>query len=1546
LSEATGFTMLQQLEDSSGPEFAYDQMKPAAERRLSAPQLGIWLDCEINPAASNYNVSEYLEIFGAVNAGVFEQALRHVVKEVEALNVRFVVRPDGPRQIQESLTDWPMPVVDLSASPNPDADAAAWMQADVARQIDPLRGPLFTYALLRVAHDRWFWYRRYHHIVMDGFGAALSVQRLAHVYSAFMRGDSPGATPFGSLVEMLDEDDAYRRSSHFIRDKAYWSNRLADCPEPASLSAAAWCRSARPIRRTAFLAGPQVQALRAFAKRNRISLPQVITAATAAYMHRMTGEGDLVLGCSVSGRLGLLASRTPGMASNVVPIRLTMRSGLPFGELAEQTARRLREALRYQRYQIANIRRDAGRVDRPIYGVLVNVMPFDYDLRFADAPAVAHNLALGPVDDLGITIYDRSDGGNLRIDFNANPLRYGADEIDVHQKRFLGFLAAIVDPELTNDSATCIGELPLLTVGERRQVVEEWNATAAAYSHDKCLHELIAEQVLRAPDAVAVVVENRELTYAELDRRANQLAQHLRALGVGPDVVVGLYLERSFEMVVGLVGILKAGGAYLPLDPEYPPDRLAFMLSDARAPVLVTVGGLADDLPAHDARVVRLDADWPQVAVMPATALEAGAGPDNLAYVIYTSGSTGKPKGVMNEHGAVVNRLCWMQAEYGLSPLDSVLQKTPFTFDVSVWEFLWPLMQGARLVMARPAGHKDPSYLVDLICRQDITTLHFVPSMLQVFLQEPDVQRCVSIKRVICSGEALSGALQAEFFKRLDTELHNLYGPTEAAIDVTYWACGRDDAAISVPIGRPIWNTQIFILNESLSPVPIGVAGELHIGGVGVARGYIGRADLTAERFIASPFDPDRRLYRTGDLARWRADGVIEYLGRIDHQVKIRGFRIELGEIEAALKQHGGVRDAAVVVREDVPGDKRLVAYVVGAEGVQVSAAELRGLLKRDLPDYMVPSAFVAMAGLPLSHNGKLDRKALPAPDLDAVRSDTAYVAPRNPVETALAAIWEEVLRIKRVGVLDKFFDIGGDSILSLLVVSRANRAGLRITPNQIFQHPTVAGLAAVAETIDRAVATNAPVSGPVPLTAIQSWFFEQELPDPHHWNQAVFLRVEAGLDAALVERALQVLVDHHDALRLRFSREASGWSQVNRGLGETVSLSRIDLSGCGEADREQVMHQAAADLNARLDLADGPLIRAAWFDLGGQQAAQMLIVIHHLAVDGVSWRILLEDLQTACERLRRGEAVELAAKTTSFKQWAERIGAYARSGALQEELPHWHATSSAACRHVPVDFPGGSNTEASARVVSVSLDAEETRALLQQVPSVYHTKINDVLLAALAATLTRWCGGPDIVIDLEGHGREELPEGLDVSRTVGWFTALFPVRLDLGGVAGPGEQLKSIKEQLRAVPGQGLGYGLLRYLGGDAQVAAQLRAAPTPDVAFNYLGQFDQSLPPGSLLSLLAQAAGPTHSPRARRPHVIEIDGLIAGTRLRFDWSYSESLHRRDSVQQQAQAFLEALRALIRHCLCAEAGGFTPSDFPEANLSQHDLDRLISEIG
>ena len=570
------------------------------------------------------------------------------------------------------------------------------------------------------------------------------------------------------------------------------------------------------------------------------------------------------------------------------------------------------------------------------------------------------------------------------------------------------------------------------------------------------------EQVERTPEAVAVIFEDQQLTYRQLNERANQLARHLQRLGVGPDRLVGLCVERSLEMVVGLLGILKAGGAYMPLDPEYPKERLAFMLEDACVPVLLTQAPVAAWLPGHSSRIVRLDADWPRIAGESLCNVTSSVRAEHLAYMIYTSGSAGRPKGAMNTHVAIVNRLLWMQDTYRLTPSDRVLQKSPFSFDVSVWEFFWPLLTGAGLVVVLPGGHKDAAYLASLIRKEKITTTHFVPSMLSAFLEQGGLESsCASLKRVICSGEALAFELQQRFFSLLSAELHNLYGPTEAAVDVTYWACERESRLRTVPIGRPIANTQIHILDRYLQAVPIGVPGELHIGGIGLARGYHNRPELTAEKFIPDPFrtEAGARLYKTGDLARYLPDGAIEYLGRLDHQVKIRGVRIELGEIESVLAGHPAVREAVVVAREDVPGDKRLVAYLTAKDGLSPKDQELRGLLQAKLPEYMVPSAFVTLGQFPLTPNGKVDRKALPPPEQP--RATTGFVPPETPMEVVLAKVWAEVLGLKQVGVHDNFFDLGGHSLLAVRLQTRVEaELGRKLPLAAFFQAPTLAELA------------------------------------------------------------------------------------------------------------------------------------------------------------------------------------------------------------------------------------------------------------------------------------------------------------------------------------------------------------------------------------------------------------------------------------------------------------------------------------------------------
>jgi len=1074
---------------------------------------------------------------------------------------------------------------------------------------------------------------------------------------------------------------------------------------------------------------------------------------------------------------------------------------------------------------------------------------------------------------------------------------------------------------IIGDPQAQLSTFSLLDDAEREQVVSRFNETATAYPQGVLLHELFSAQAARTPGAVALRFEGETLSYRELDRRANQLAHHLRTLGVGPDSVVGVCAERSFEMVIALLGVLKAGAAYLPLDPSYPAERLAYMLDDAKAPVLLVQQALADRLPASEATVVRLDADWPEIARQPETAPDIQIAPGNLAYVIYTSGSTGRPKGVMNAHRGIVNRIAWMQEAYRLTPADRVMQKTPFGFDVSVWEFFWPLAQGAELVIARPGGHQDPAYLSELIGEAGVTVMHFVPSMLQAFLEAADLSRCGSLRDTVCSGEALPAETQNRFLSTLPSiRLHNLYGPTEAAVDVSAWPCRLEPAATQVPIGRPIHNIQLYVLDRHLMPVPVGVAGELHIGGIGVARGYLGRPGLTAERFMPNPFNAGERLYRTGDLARWRSDGALDYLGRIDTQVKIRGFRIELGEIEAALLAHPDVEQAAVVVREDT-GERRLVGYVAMRGAVQADTEALRRHLQHSLPDHMVPSAIVLLDQLPLSANGKLDRNALPAPDWHGAGE---IIAPRNATEQALAAIWRDVLKLDRVSVNDNFFALGGDSIQSIQLVARANRAGLNLTARQVFEQQTIAGLAAVAGRTAHVQAEQGLVQGEVPLTPIQHWFFEQQLAAPHHFNQAVLLDCD-GLTPELVTEALGALLRHHDALRLRFHREGKCWLQVHAQDEAALHAvcESIDLSEFGELVQASALRVHADRLQAGLDLVNGPLLRAALFDLGaGRQ--RLLLIIHHLVVDGVSWRILLEDLGAALTALQKGEQAKLPPKTSSFRAWAEQLVGHAGSTALQPEQTYWQQRPWSEAGRLPRDDEAGANSAAGARVVSASLDEAETQALLQDVPKVYHTQINDVLLTALVEAFADWTGRRSLLVALEGHGREDLFADMDVSRTVGWFTSLFPMLLDIGAATDPGEALKLVKEELRAMPNHGIGYGLLRYLG---QTATAVVPAVQPEVSFNYLGQLDSGNV-GLPFRFAAEDVGTSQAVSNARAHLIDVSAHVSDGRLQTQWAYSAAIHRRSTIEAVAEGFVAHLKNLIAHCEVTE-GGFTMSDFP-----------------
>jgi amino acid adenylation domain-containing protein/non-ribosomal peptide synthase protein (TIGR01720 family) len=885
------------------------------------------------------------------------------------------------------------------------------------------------------------------------------------------------------------------------------------------------------------------------------------------------------------------------------------------------------------------------------------------------------------------------------------------------------------------------------------------------------------------------------------------------------------------------------------------------------------------------------------------------------AYVIYTSGSTGRPKGVVVPHCGLASFSAAEVERFAVRPGDRVLQYSSPSFDASVLELCMSLPVGAAVVVP-PPGPLLGERLAEVLGGRQVTHALIPPAALATV----PAAELSDFRTVVVGGEACTAELVHRWAP--GRRMINAYGPTESTV-VSTWSEPLAPGAGPPPIGRPILNTRTYVLDGALRPVPVGVAGELYVAGTGLARGYLNRPGLTAERFVPNPFGgPGSRLYRTGDVVRWTAGGELEFVGRADDQVKIRGFRVELGEVRAVLVRHTDIAEAVVVAQQGA-GYKRLVAYLVPEVGSTVpSTTALRELLARSLPDYMVPSAFVPLEALPLSPNGKLDRRALPAPDAGGT-GESPYVPPSSPTEQALAGVWADVLGLDRVGVQDNFFALGGDSILSIQAVSRARQAGLRLTPKDLFLHQTIASLAPVVTGLDSGESDRRPVVGPVPLTPIQHWFFRAHRVNPHRFNQATLLELGEEPAADALERAFAALLAHHDVLRSRFERSGGEWRQLIPPVEPARVLERHDLSDVDSDEQLPAMEKVADGVHAGFDLGRGRLVEAVLFERGPGRRPMLFVAAHHLVVDGVSWRILLDDLATAYRQAVRGEPVDLGPKTTSVKDWSERLREHVHAGGFDHEVEHWVNASTA--DPLPVDHPLGNalapaTAAAPVGTVSVRLDAADTEALLRGAPTAYRTGINDVLLAALAWALSRWTGRRRVAVDLEGHGREEILDGVDLSRTVGWFTTMFPVVLD---VPVDGEQpewrtlVKSVRRRLRAVPGNGLGFGALQYLGSPAVRDRLSVGLPGPQIAFNYLGQWDahSAEPDGGLVHAEHGSLGQEDDPADRGSHLLEVVGATHGGRLAFTWYYSPDRHDRSTVESVVDGFAGALRHIARDC-------------------------------
>ncbi|WP_082393004.1 amino acid adenylation domain-containing protein [Nocardia arizonensis] len=1372
---------------------------------LSPAQTALWYAQRIRPDVP-LTIAQYVEFHGDLDEGRLLYAVERCGVEAEVGHLRLLEIDGVPHQVVDLTIRPAWARIDLRGEADPRAAALRWMYEHAGSPFDLEHDPLVVNVVLRTGESSYFWYGRAHHILLDGYAAMNGMTRTAEIYTALENRREPSVSRAEPLAEIYAGESAYRDSRRFVGDRDYWMEQLSGAGEPKSLSSVtAAAETAESGRRLVggILDDSIEAALNARAAAEGGHASTLFVAALACYVRSVTGDMDVVLSLPVSARTTVALRRSAGVVSNVVPLRIKFDDETTVADVVRRAELRITGALRHQRYRHDDIRRDCGysRDARGFFGPMVNIMLFHNELEFGSLVGSMHLLATGPVEDLSINLYNGV-GGGIHVDFEANPVLYSESEVTVHHSRFIDFLARFLDSAPETRALT----LEAITDAERALVLDRWNATDRPVDPGT-LAGLFADRAAACPDAVALEFEDQTLTYRQLDERANRLARLLVARGAGPDRVVGLYLRRSVELVVGMYAVVKAGAAYLPLDPDHPVGRIDGILSQARPVCVLTAARDGLTVPPRSAALALDTLDLAAFAAAPVTDADRRAPlrGDNLAYLLFTSGSTGEPKGVGITHTAIVNRLRWMQHEYPLDGTDAVLQKTPATFDVSVWEFFWPLQIGARLVIADHDGHRDPGYLAAIIADRGVTTAHFVPSMLSVFVTDADTRACSGLRRVFCSGEALAVATVRDFHAALPgTELHNLYGPTEAAVDVTHWPCPPEP--VTVPIGSPVWNTRTYVLDARLRPVAPGVVGELYLGGVQLARGYLGRPHLTADRFVANPFVPGARMYRTGDLARWQVGGdrrgVLEFFGRTDFQVKIRGLRIEPGEIEAALLADPGVARAVCVAHAGRKGDE-LVAYVVPTRvpdaAARLDTAALLNALRATLPGYMVPTALVELDELPFNSNGKIDRKALPAPT-GIPRAQRVAEAPRTEVERALVAIFAEVLDLDPadIGIGDSFFDLGGNSLVAARAVARINATlATGLTIRDLFEAGTVATVAErfVSLRADAASPRLRPMPRPdhVPLSLAQQrlWILNRFAEHAAAYNMPLAVRLEGRLDPYALRAGLVDVIERHESLRTTFPETADGPCQSVHPAAEIpLTLEPIDAYGA------DAVALAAEFAGYGFDLRSQAPIRVALWRTGPEEYV-FLVVLHHIAGDGWSIAPLARDLMSAVTARASGSAPRwkpLPVQYADFALWQrELLGEESDpTSALSRQLTYWRAelTGLPDQLDLPLDRPRPARRGTDGGRVGFTVSAEIRRAAAE-LAAAKGVSMFMVLHATLATLLARVCGSTDIVIGTAIAGRSD--PALD--ELVGMFVNTLVLRIEVDPAAGFDRMLDVVRE-------------------------------------------------------------------------------------------------------------------------------------------------------
>ena len=1537
---------------------------------LSPMQQGMLFHSLYTSESKAYVEQFSYELEGQLNLAAFEQAWQQVLSRHSALRTAFVWENiEQPHQIVCKKAKLPWHYHD-------------WRKLTPDRQEDKLedllirdrttgfslsRVPLMRLHLIHLTEDKYQLIWSYHHLILDGWSLSLLLKEVMDVYQAAKDNRElklAAPAPYRNYIAWLKQQDQSQAA-------AFWQQELQGftSPTPLGIDLLTPVTEASDQEEQELQLSPtQTTALQTLAKQHKTTLNTIMQGIWALILGCYSQRDDLIFGVTSSGRPADLpaAASTVGLFINTLPLRVQLEAEAFFFSWLQQLQNK-QIAIRQYEYSSLSEIQGWSEVPKgiPLFESIVifqnllvdtSVQEWIASLKIRNTQAVQQtNYPLNVIVELA---------PNLTIKIAYDRARFQPDAI----ARLLGHWQNLIDSIIAQPQIK-LAELSLLTTAEKHKLLVEWNNTKVDYLATSNIQQLFEQQVARTPNATAVVFKEQQLTYQQLNQKANQLAHYLKKNLGGrrqercdpaevssasvrhellgkpqktrtwerapreAEVLVGICVDRSLDTIVGILGILKAGAAYLPIDPNYPQERIDRILSDAGISLLLTQAKLKEQLASVE--TICLDEDWQIISQESISNLQSDVTLSNLAYCIYTSGSTGIPKGVMIQHDSLVNFVCAAVEQYQITDRDRVLQFASISFDVAVEEIYPSLITGGTVILATEEMFASAEAFIAQCQSLELTVLDLPTAYWQQIVNEianSNLKLPECVRLVIIGGEQATAKAVAQWQSQGGEfpQLINAYGPTEATVETTlYRLPNKEQLPTRLPIGSALPNVEVYVLDRELQPVPEGIIGELYIGGAGLARGYLNRPSLTAEKFIPHPFSSESgsRLYRTGDLVRYVEERTFEFLGRVDQQVKVRGYRLELGEVETALNQHSAVDESVVVLQEDDFGNKNLTGYVTLSPNTSVTNAQLRQFLQTKLPHYAVPKAVMVLAELPLTTSGKIDRRALPAPDFTQLLSPSNYVAPVSPSEKILAQVWSEILGIERIGVHDNFFEIGGDSIVSIQIVAKANRVGLKLEPRQLFQHQTIAELAKFARIKHSNTAESETLV--IGLTPFQQQFLEQNQLQPKFYNQLQVIELEAK--PKLLEQALKQVIQRHDALSLGFAEYQSGWQQVYSSVNPKSFLTTIDLSALTATQQQSAIASVTAELQHNLDLASSTPLQLVLFELGIKSPSHLLIVSNCLAIDRTSREIILEDLQTSYQQISRGEEIHLPPKTTSFQQWSQYL-VDDRSSALLSDQNYWLTQLQQPFHSLPIDDKPQKDQPAKTDIVSSWLTKQVTQALTEQIHNAYNTQIEDVLLTALIQTFAQWTTKSPLSIDIISHRRVALSPEIDLSRTVGQFTTAYPVFFDLATVTASGDVLIAVKEHLRRVPHHGLSYSLLRYSDRLPEIKSQLQALPPPEVSFAYLGQVEPVL-------------APNLNPVIKPAYLLEIQGMIVDEKFHCQWKYNSNVYRRDTIETLASNFELALNNLITHCQSLETKRYTASDFPKANLSQQKLDQFLAKI-